>query len=350
LIKTPTYSFLLTSLLEGRFLLSLSLSLSLSFFFFFFLFFFLSSFLLLLSLACLSSDPYPLSFYITNAYNELVGNVGTGGFAGFSFVNLLKAIGSHRDQPGLIPKDRTTKRFFGNGCHSTSWHWSFAGCIYVGGQLWYQDNVTSLLTYRVGRFVGNTRQTSNNGQQAWLQFNVTQVAQCRMGVSHWGDRLEVLNLEATDVQRSAQIFGESWMDNAIVNANGSNPVSKPADVPYTTTEGFQYYDTSSRAIITRIKFMNFVRPSDWVISTLTHSDQFKPQGIAASKAISFVNCNSTRRILQRIRGTHPTNDPPTGSSRYFNLMDFDGTIMATSGRTLIGASNTEYKFFNQSAR
>jgi hypothetical protein len=68
------------------------------------------------------------------------------------------------------------------------------------------------------------------------------------------------------------------MDNAIINANSSNPVTKPADILYITTEGFQFYDTGSRAIITRIKFMNYFRPSDWVISTLTHADNFKPQG------------------------------------------------------------------------
>jgi hypothetical protein len=100
------------------------------------------------------------------------------------------------------------QRFFGNGCHSTSWHWEFAGCIYIGGQLWYQNTTTSSLTYRVGRFVGKTRQTAYaNKTQAWLQMNVTQVAMSRMAVSHWGDRLELTNLEATDVMRSAQIFG-----------------------------------------------------------------------------------------------------------------------------------------------
>lgn len=283
------------------------------------------------------------AFYITNAYNEFVGNVGSGGFAGFSFVNLLAPIGTHRDQPGIVPKDRMTKVFDGNSCHSAGWHWTFTGCVYIGGQLWYQNTSTSVLTYRVGRFVGNTRRTAyHNGTQGWMRFTNLQVAQCRMGLSHWGDRLELINFQATDVARSAQIFGESWMDNAVVNVNSTNPVPKAADVITSTTEGFQYYDTNSRAIITRVQFKNFLRSKDWTISALTHSDQFKPQGIAASKAITFSNCNDTRRIWLAPR------DPFTGSVRYFNLMDFDGSIMNTSGRTLIGNAQTEYRIYNDS--
>lgn len=58
-------------------------------------------------------DAGAAGFYITNAYNTIIGNAASGGWAGFSFPNLNVPIGLHRNVI-MEPSARPTLEFDGN--------------------------------------------------------------------------------------------------------------------------------------------------------------------------------------------------------------------------------------------
>jgi len=120
------------------------------------------------------------------------------------------------------------------------------------------------------------------------------------------------------------------MTNALVNAVSGNPLR-----PSFTTTGFQFYDTWVRTIVTQTEFRNFrvdpnnVPPSpligsggyngyNYAIIAMTHSDVYKPQGISATKRITFTNCDDST-----VLGIGRSN---TGSSWGFNVVDYDGSL------------------------
>lgn len=84
------------------------------------------------------ADKAAAPFYITNAYNRLVGNAASGGFVGYSFVGLVAPIEEYRDE-AVVPKDRPILEFDSNTASSTSFYWNLAGGVYFGGNLYYQD-------------------------------------------------------------------------------------------------------------------------------------------------------------------------------------------------------------------
>ncbi len=71
-----------------------------------------------------------------------------------------------------------------------------------------------------------------------MRFTNTKTFLCELGISHWGDRVEVTGFESHDLQRSVQLFGTSWFDSALFNPRSNNPL--PYDGP---SHGFQFYDT-----------------------------------------------------------------------------------------------------------
>ena len=81
------------------------------------------------------ADKAAAPFYITNAYNRLIGNAASGGFVGYSFVGLVEPIQEFRGS-SVVPKDRPILEFDGNAASSTSFFWNLAGGIYFGGNLY----------------------------------------------------------------------------------------------------------------------------------------------------------------------------------------------------------------------
>lgn len=76
------------------------------------------------------------------------------------------------------------------------------------------------------------------------------------------------------------MFGESWLNNAIITGRTSNPTYVP------NSQGFQFYDTWTKTILSNIKFRNYHKDptasnpqeDNMCLISMTHSDQFKPQG------------------------------------------------------------------------
>ena len=101
--------------------------------------------------------------------------------------------------------------------------------------------------------------------------------------------------------------------------------------------GFQFYDTWVKSLVTDTVFRGFSpNTPPWdpagadafgyrderVFTALVHSDRYKPQGISATKNLRFENTARTQYYL------HKWID--TGSSRYLNFVDWDGSFGGTA--------------------
>lgn len=289
--------------------------------------------------ALLPADRAAAGFYITNAYNTFIGNAASGGWAGFSFPNLPTPLGFNKDR-NFSPQRRVTKVFDGNTVHSSGYHFAGdGGCIYVGGKLWYSSGV---LTYDNGRYSRGTSFTLTPGtpdyqDPLWMRFTNTKAFLCQIGLSHWGERADVVNFEVHDSGRSVQLFGESWYGNALINAKSGNPVGFPYDQGQM---GFQFYDTWVKTMVTNVVFRNFVPrdPADpsyygkrTTLTSLNFSDRFKPQGISATKGITFENVPVEIRIGHTLANS--------GSARYFNFVDWDGSWVGANGPRIVGSAH-----------
>jgi hypothetical protein len=183
----------------------------------------------------LPADDAASGFYITNAYNTFIGNSASGGWAGYSFPNLPTPLRFSRSW-NVSPMERPTKVFDGNTMHSGGYHFAGdGGCLYVGGWLAYESATSDILTYDSGRFSRDTK-TAQGKTGGFMVFTNTKAWMCQMGISHWGDRAEAIRYEVHDVRRSIQLFGQSWLDSALINAKSNSIVKGPS-----VTSGFQFY-------------------------------------------------------------------------------------------------------------
>jgi len=116
--------------------------------------------------------------------------------------------------------------------------------------------------------------------------------------------------------------------------------------------GFQLYDTYVKTVLSDVTFRGFTASSSpydpasdaqafyWPdkrgITSLIHSDYFKPQGISATIRVKFENSDR-----QQIFG-HKRIE--TGSARYFNLIDADGSFGTAGTAQIIGSGNGWWNF------
>lgn len=103
--------------------------------------------------------------------------------------------------------------------------------------------------------------------------------------------------------------------------------------------GFQFYDTWVKSIVSDVIFRGFKAntpaynfnasssPYEWkdkrAFTSLIHSDIYKPQGISATKGITFENTDRSQYFGHKYM--------ETGASRYTNFIDWDGTFGGASG-------------------
>ncbi|GAM19806.1 hypothetical protein SAMD00019534_029810 [Acytostelium subglobosum LB1] len=282
-------------------------------------------------------------FYITNAYNRIVGNAASGGWASYSFPNLATPVGAFRNSTNIKPEARTTLEFDGNSAHSAGYFFeAFGACVYCGGRLYYDSDSTDQLTYISGRQARETRDA--NGNMVWMRWTNLRVSQCRGGLGHWGNQIEVDGYESQDNEISGSLFGYAWMNNAIVNAFSNNPVDLRRSVYYETLkrQGFQFYDTITHTILSNINFRNFQHDAtaenperdNAVFVSMTYSDRFKPQQISATRNITFTNVQLSQRL--------GLNIIETSASRYFNLIDWDGSVVGQSTPQILGSYLTTW--------
>eukprot|EP01064_Diplonema_japonicum_P030132 TRINITY_DN5043_c0_g1_i1.p1 TRINITY_DN5043_c0_g1~~TRINITY_DN5043_c0_g1_i1.p1 ORF type:complete len:1658 (+),score=453.57 TRINITY_DN5043_c0_g1_i1:47-5020(+) len=308
-------------------------------------------------------DSSAAGFYFSNSYNDIIGNVASGGWSGFGFPGLGKPIGEFQSDTTIEPRSRPFKRFYGNTAHSSGAYWSAGGCIYVGGELSYDG---PNLKYMSGRAARSTRLEKEPGlvdwksTNMWMKFENTLVYACNKGLLHWGNRVDIDTIEFHDISRSVTLFGEAWLGNAIVNGVSGNDEIGMADLHH---DGFQFYDISVKSVITDTEFRNYQKgicrytvipgKTNWkqddklcsyntsdgasnsahnniIWSGPFHSDEFKPQQISAVNNIKYTNVDPSQYVSFKVA--------ENGASRFFNFIDFDGSATGEGRPTILGSN------------
>ena len=230
------------------------------------------------------ADAGAAAFYVSNPNNDLIGNAASGGVSGFAYPVLPKPIGLSR-AVNIVPSARPFGLFQGNTAHSAGYYsLQTGGCMYFGGKLWEeQSGSTYRLKYNSGRTAFPNREAtaattpllSNN--KVWL---------CNNGLLFWGERLNVDKWTSHDSIHSVFLLSRSTVTEMYASPTSGNAAS---GFPGTRSDwevqsGIQLYDTGTQTILDDATFANFkyqpqlgwYRPA--AIHSMTHSDQFKPEG------------------------------------------------------------------------
>jgi hypothetical protein len=182
-------------------------------------------------------------FYISNAYNFILNNAASGGWAGFAFPVLDRPIGSNANAP-VSPQQRPVLAFDGNSAHSSGWWWKGAGAVYVGGKLGLRksNDPSSPLLYNAGR--GGVHETctewtgicssgqncpcSSEALQGFLRFTNTKVfLSASSAVANWGRRGEIVGFSFYDLALSANLLGTHRMSNGVMACRTGEPLLLP---------------------------------------------------------------------------------------------------------------------------
>jgi hypothetical protein len=321
------------------------------------------------------ADVTASGFYISNPNNNYIGNAASGGWSGFTFPDLPKPTGLSRGVL-LTPSSRPGGIFDGNSAHSSGHWWSHAAAIYIGGQFTQDTDDVSSQKYNAGRQSGISAHKTCSApleswggcaikNRRWLRFTNTKVFLASRGFMHWGERAEVFRLEAHDTNIAANAFGKVWVDQLDVTCRSKNSQPKYNNCTYPTNEywkchirdlkffydfaGFQWYDVGQSHIVTNSTFRsctnlwpertgscNFCH--HWTV--LTHSDQFVPEVMQATRNIRYENCNMTN--LWR----YETRKENTVSGRLTNWIDQDGSVSGRSDGPFIMGSTWANDWWN----
>ncbi|KAI8104351.1 hypothetical protein M9434_002909 [Picochlorum sp. BPE23] len=284
------------------------------------------------------ADAGAAGFYISNPNNIVIGNAASGGVSGFSFPVLSKAVGMSRNAD-ISPATRPFALVTGNTAHSSGYFSLQTGsCMYFGGSLREESlsNYEFKLIYNSGRASFPTRSLDGSTQET-AEMRNNKVWLCNSGVLFWGDRMNVLEWTSYDTIRSLTLFSKSIVDGAFVSAESKN--AEAANFPgnredFEPQAGFQMYDTGTQTILNRMTFANFkylpnlgyYRPS--VIYSMTHSDQYKPEGMAALQSFTYQNVDYDAIVR--------LDKKETGSSRMFNFIAVDGSAVEETSNQIVG--------------
>eukprot|EP00931_Biecheleriopsis_adriatica_P054363 TRINITY_DN3197_c0_g2_i2.p1 TRINITY_DN3197_c0_g2~~TRINITY_DN3197_c0_g2_i2.p1 ORF type:complete len:1226 (+),score=169.70 TRINITY_DN3197_c0_g2_i2:86-3679(+) len=298
------------------------------------------------------TDATAAGFYCTNAKNRWVGNSASGGFSGYHFPTLKKALGSsYSGNADFSPDQRELLEFDSNTAHSSGNTWQTHGsCIYVGGKLWQESPGSDKYSYITGR-------SFDPRLSGRFLFTNTKVFACNKGVLHWGSQypaskpdLMLESFEAHDVRLSSAVLGESYIVGGVISAHTDN---NAIDLPSVVYAGFELYDTDMQTVLSDVVFRNFDRPGDVCIMDMTHSNIMKPQGMFSSKGLRFIATPRTQRFrhVERYACSSYHQDTclnecskcpgTTGSSQISTMIDVDGSAIGwNQGEAILGADDS----------
>jgi len=338
----------------------------------------------------LPSDMAAGCFYVTNTYNDFVGNAASGGWAGFSIPSLQLPVKLFYGITNFSPRNRPFRSAFrGNSAHSSGYWWATAGGIYVGGELQQKSTAIGGLLYTSGRSASrdtcsNTKSGTPDGdggcwgsgdRPLWLRFEDNKVFLANRGMQNWGNRAEIIRFELHDVSLAMNVFGQVWIDDMVMECrSGNNPITWMNGCPAMTKEatdgnawskcnvrdytffssfgGFQWYDVGQQHILTNSVFRNC--RADWprcvngpargncsniaVFTSLTHSDQFVPELMQVTSGITYQNVTDLWRYTTKLSDATGL----TVSGRLQSWLDADGTASLMPGkRVMIGSKRAE---------
>ena len=318
----------------------------------------------------LPADVTASGFYITNLQNTVKGNVASGGWAGFAFPNLHVPNGpSAANFPGYDPRRMPTKEIGmgidGNTAHSTAHFWNSAAAFYFGGALFIQDGI---LKYNAGRDARNEERRKpckdEDFDEAkgkclktyWNQITNSKVYQVgNVGLGSWSGEIEILGFECHDCGLTMEALVQGfWADDvAAVCRTGENLVM-PGKATSVRGDGFRWYDTGQEHIFSNSEFRNCGYRSDEfnqydtspdrgcgdsldngchrfssVWTALSHSDQFNPEVMQATKAITM------NKVGRRFKMSNLNWETVSGNIQ--NWDDVDGSVSGLKVPTIIGS-------------
>jgi len=319
----------------------------------------------------LPADVTAAGYYITNLHNNIIGNAASGGWAGFAFPTFYSPIGSHTDV-NTRPANRLALIIDGNTAHSTGWWWSHAGAFYFGGTLYYDNGA---LVYNAGRDqsrprkpclvdqcdTGNCDGYCSLENEAWNRMTNTKAFLVpSVGLNSWSGRMEIVGFEAHDISLGLEALESGfWIDDILVVCRTGETFAMPlnARANYMRGSGFIWYDTGQEHVITGAIFRNCGQRSGYseynqsptrgcddsadkgcksgssVFGFLTHSDQFTPELMQATRNITFEDCGRLFRLID----FKTDNAVSTVSGRNQNWFDIDGTVSGLGEPTMIGS-------------
>lgn len=282
------------------------------------------------------ADAGAAAFYVSNPNNDIIGNAASGGVSGFAYPVLQKPIGISRTVP-IVPAARPFGIFQGNTAHSSGYYsLQTGGCMYFGGSLWEepQSGGTFKLKYNSGRSAfpnrdagpSDTPLLSNN--KVWL---------CNNGVLFWGERMNIDKWTSHDSIHAVFLLSRSIITEMYASATSGNAASgfPGTRSDYEVQAGIQLYDTGTQTILDQTTFANFryqpelgwYRPC--AIHSMTHSDQFKPEGMVRMGQTTYENTD-TNAIIR-------VDKRETGASRFFNIVAVGGSATLQSTSQIVGS-------------
>jgi len=311
----------------------------------------------------LPADSTASGFYITNLQNTIIGNVASGGWAGYAFPIFDTNFGpsSPYYPSDFSPKKRPTLAFDGNTAHSTAHFWKSAAAFYFGGSLWKENGQ---LIYNAGRDNSQEQRrtpcepdpVAGNCPSVWNHITNSKVYQvANVGIGSWSGHLEVVGFESHDIGLAMEALDAGfWADNiAVVCRSGEKLVLpvQPAFWEDVKANGFVWYDTGQLHIITNSEFRNCGYNEFWnassnegcgkapsvaschtessVFGLLTHSDEFNPEVMQSTRNITTASPGMMFRM------NSPNTDTVSGRTQSWH--DVDGSVSGTNQPTLIAS-------------
>lgn len=326
----------------------------------------------------LPADVTAAAFYITNAYNYIVGNAAVGGWTGFAFPQLPAPLRLHRHL-AITPSARPLLLFDGNTAHSSSWWWFNAGTVYFGGKLLHPHTSSDALVYNAGRqsrqscavepcSVSSSCSCPAEHKVYQRMTNTKVFLSAGTGVTHWGHRPELVGYEAHDVGLSLSILGYGYLTRALVRCRTGTPLQIPCDGCNVGSQlawglggtAFEWYDTNQAHIVTNTTFRrcgvdasgaggcgdgSVGCPSTSSVWTLlTHSDEHVPEFMQATAGIQYQECGRRFRFKNYVvdNGGAVTNGlSSTVSERLQSWLDADGSAGGLGVPTILGSATSD---------
>jgi hypothetical protein len=310
----------------------------------------------------LPADVTAAGFYITNMNNVIRGNVASGGWAGFAFPALDTPVGPHRNLT-YSPRRVVALEIDGNTAHSTAYFWGSAAAFYFGGALYFDSSGN--LEYNAGRPTTGSQNRApcvkDTGtadcKSTWNRITNSKVYQVpNVGIGSWSGQMEVVGYECHDIGLALEALESGfWIDHMKVTCRTGEPLKLPIQRAHEIrANGFVWYDTGQDHIITDSSFkncgyrssaysqyetsptrgcdgnsINGCTSSSSVFGFLTHSDQFNPEVMQATKNIAMTE------VGRRFRFSDTNIESVSG--RLQNWHDTDGTVSGLNEPTLIGS-------------
>ena len=226
--------------------------------------------------------------------------------------------------------------------------------VYCGARLAYNNN--GKLTYDSGRafrFTLDPKQPllgyPTKEQWEWMEFTDTKIWASNGGIGHWGKSCDIVRLEVHDTRRSAFLFGEASIRDALFNSRTANtlPQQHIASHNYFPKFGFQFYDTFVKTIVSRVTFRGYQSSLDqYAFRMLDHSDFELPQGLNSVRDIIFEDVDRKGRVKLKDCGKDcGTIDLYARmAAKIYSIVDWDGSVTGSNTPRIIGTNRDWWSY------